>query len=91
MPGEKAPSVWVPVCCGRVMRYNVFGRQDGGAFATLGCRICARSITLEQESLEKVKEYGERAAAIQIIGSPRPPTEDRAKAVGDGGKNEPTL
>jgi hypothetical protein len=91
MAVEKTPTVWLPVCCGRVMRYNVFGREDGGAFGTLGCRICGRSITLEQESAEKVKDYGERAAVIQLIGSPRPPTEDRSKPEGDGGKNEPTL
>ena len=91
MAAEKAPMVWVPVCCGRVMRYNVFGRADGGAFATLGCRICARSITLEQENPEKLMEYGERASVVQLIGSPRPPTEDRTKSVLDGGTNEPTL
>ncbi len=91
MAAEKGPMVWVPVCCGRVMRYNVFGREDGGAFGTLGCRICARSITLEQESLENVKDYGERAALVQMIGSPRPPTEDRSKPVPDGGTNDPTL
>jgi hypothetical protein len=91
MSGEKAPLVWVPVCCGRVMRYNVFGREDGGAFATLGCRICARSITLEQENVEKLMEYGERASVVQMIGSPRPPTEDRTKTVGEAGTNEPTL
>jgi hypothetical protein len=91
MAVEKAPTVWVPVCCGRVMRYNVFGRADGGAFGTLGCRICGRNITLEQENPENVKEYGERAGVIQIIGSPRPPTEDRSKPESDPGKNEPTL
>jgi len=90
MAAEKAP-LWVPVCCGRVMRYNVFGREDGGAFATLGCRICARNITLEPENPEKVKEYGERAAVVQMIGSPRPPTEDRSKPAAEGGTNEPTL
>jgi hypothetical protein len=90
MAMEKAPMLWVPVCCGRVMRYNVFGREDGGAFATLGCRICARNITLEQESVEKLLEYGERASIVQIIGAPRPPTEERSKA-GDPGTNEPTL
>lgn len=91
MAAEKGPSVWVPVCCERVMRYNVFGRQDGGAFGTLGCRICGRSITLEPESAENVHAYGERAAVIQMIGSPRPPTEDRTKPVSDGGTEEPTL
>jgi hypothetical protein len=87
---EKPPMVWVPVCCGRVMRYNVFGRADGGAFATLSCRICARNITLEQENPENLKEYGERATVVQVIGAPRPPTEDRAK-VHEAGTNEPTL
>lgn len=93
MTGEKAATVWVPVCCARVMRYNVYGRADGAAFGTLGCRICGRSITLEAESAEKVKEYGERASVVQVIGSPRPPTEERGKAEGgDGGAtNDPTL
>jgi hypothetical protein len=91
MTADKGATVWVPICCGRVMRYNVFGRQDGGAFGTLGCRICARSITLEPENAENVHEYGERAAVMQMIGSPRPPTEERTKAAGDGGTNEPTL
>jgi hypothetical protein len=90
MAAEKAATVWLPVCCARVMRYNVFGREDGGAFGTLGCRICGRSITLEQENAENVREYGERATVVQLIGAPRPPTEDRTK-VNDAGTNEPTL
>ena len=91
MAAEKAPTLWVPVCCDRVMQYNVYGRTDIGAFGTLGCRICGRSITLEPESAEKVKDYGERAGVIQVIGSPRPPTESRKKTPGDGGTNDPTL
>jgi hypothetical protein len=79
------------VCCERVMQYNVYGRTEIGAFGTLGCRICGRSITLEPESVEKVKEYGERAGVIQVIGSPRPPTEGRTKAARDAGTNDPTL
>ena len=90
MTVDKGSTVWVPICCGRVMRYNLFGREDGGAFGTLGCRICARNITLEPESAEKVKDYGERAAVVQVIGSPRPPTEDRGKSA-EPGTNEPTL
>jgi hypothetical protein len=73
------------------MQYNVYGRTEIGAFGTLGCRICGRSITLEPESVEKVKEYGERAGVIQVIGSPRPPTEGRTKAARDAGTNDPTL
>jgi hypothetical protein len=38
-----------------------------------------------------VKEYGERAAVISLIGSPRPPTEDRTKLVSDPGTSDPTL
>ncbi len=83
--------VWVPLCCERVMRYNVFGREDGGAFATLRCQVCTRSVTLEQENADKVKEYGERASVISLIGTPRPPTEDRTKSATDSGTNDPTL
>jgi hypothetical protein len=88
---EKAPMVWVPVCCERVMRYNVFGREDGGAFATMRCQVCAKSFTFEQEIAENLKNYGERASVISLIGTPRPPTEDRTKTGKDSGTNDPTL
>jgi hypothetical protein len=35
MAENKASTMWVPVCCGRVMRCNMFRRANGGADATL--------------------------------------------------------
>jgi hypothetical protein len=91
MSAEKTPNVWVPVCCQRVMRYNIFGRMEAGAFAALTCRICGRNITLEQESSENLHAYGERASILSVIGTPRPPTDDRRKVASDVGSDEPTL
>jgi hypothetical protein len=91
MSAEKAPNVWVPVCCARVMRFNIFGRMEEGAFGALTCRICGRNITLEQENAENLHAYGERASVVSVIGTPRPPTDDRRKPAAEVGSDDPTL
>ena len=51
MAADNASTMWVPVCCGRVMRCNMFRQADGGAYAALVCSVCNKNITLEQEPL----------------------------------------
>jgi hypothetical protein len=92
MSGEKTPTVWVPLCCGRVMRFNRFLRQDGEAYGTLVCTACSKNIILEEEQLPAEGAYGEGARVLNVMGSPKPPKTDRRTA-GDsrGGADDPTL
>jgi hypothetical protein len=92
MNGEKTPTVWIPLCCGRVMRFNRFLRQDGGAYGTLVCSACSKNIILEEEQLPAEGAYGEGSRVLNVLGSPKPPKTDRRTA-GDsrGGADDPTL
>jgi hypothetical protein len=90
MTPDTTSAVWVPVCCGRVMRCNMFRLPDGGAYAALVCTICNKNITLEQESLA-ANSYGEGSNVLSLLGSPKPPTTDRRKSVRDISLDEPTL
>ncbi len=94
MAEEKTPTVWVPTCCGRVMRYNLFRQEGGGAYGTLVCTVCNKNITLEQEPLAGVSSYGEGSNVLSVLGSPRPPKDDRRKtrsSLIQAGSDEPTL
>lgn len=79
MPPDTS-SVWVPVCCGRVMRFNTFKNPDGSAYGALVCGFCSKNVILEQEPAANVATYGEGAAQIGLVGSPKPPKDDRRKA-----------
>jgi hypothetical protein len=86
-----ASSMWVPVCCGRVMRCNMFPQAGGGAFAALVCAICNKTITLEQESLTAANNFGEGSSVLNLLGSPKPPKTKRKKAFTEAGPDDPTL
>ena len=43
------PNLWVPVCCERVMRYNMFIQQGGAAYGALVCSVCNKNVTFELE------------------------------------------
>ena len=77
---EQSPKVWVPVCCGRVMRHNTFLQKDGGGYGALVCTICSKNITLEPEPLANVSVYGEGSRVLSVLASPKPPNDDRRKA-----------
>jgi hypothetical protein len=94
MTAEKTPTLWVPTCCGRVMRYNTFRQADGGILGSLVCTICSKNINLEQEPLTAVNTYGEGSSLLTVLGSPRPPKEDRRVTRGSArnpSHDEPTL
>ena len=65
---DQSSSVWVPVCCGRVMRCNMFRQADGGSYAALVCSNCNKNITLEQEPAEAADKFGEGSKILQLIG-----------------------
>jgi hypothetical protein len=91
MTPDNTPSVWVPVCCGRVMRCNKFRQPSGGAYAALVCTVCSKNIILEQEPFDAVNSYGEGSSVLNVLGSPKPPKAERRKVVGDVDSDEPTL
>jgi hypothetical protein len=76
------------------MRYNLFRQQGGGAYGTLVCTVCNKNITLEQEPLAAINSYGEGSSVLNVLGSPRPPKEERKKtrdSLIQAGSDEPTL
>jgi hypothetical protein len=91
MAANQASTMWVPVCCGHVMRCNMFRQADGGAYAALVCTSCNKNITLEQEPLAAANSFGEGSSVLSLLGSPKPPKSDRRKSFTEAGPNDPTL
>jgi hypothetical protein len=91
MAADKASTMWVPVCCGRIMRCNMFKQADGGAYAALVCTLCNKNITLEQELLTAANNFGEGSRILSLIGSPQPPKTERRKSFAESGADDPTL
>ena len=91
MASDKSSTMWVPVCCGRVMRCNMFRQADGGAYAALLCSVCNKNITLEQEALDAADKFGEGSNILSLIGSPRPPKTERRKSSSEASPDDPTL
>ena len=80
MSPETPQKVWIPVCCGRVMRFNRFLKQDGEAYGSMVCTVCSKNIILEQEAVPAADAYGEGTRMLTVIGTPKPPKTDRRKA-----------
>jgi hypothetical protein len=91
MATDDASTMWVPVCCGRVMRCNMFRLADGGAYGALVCTLCNKNITLEQEPLAAVNSFGEGSTVLSLIGSPKPPKTERRKSSTEAGPDDRTL
>ncbi len=75
----QTPNLWVPVCCERVMRYNMFLQRDGTGYGSLVCMKCNKNVTFELEQMSDVSAYGEGSRVLSMLGSPKPPTEERKK------------
>jgi hypothetical protein len=88
---DQMSTMWVPVCCGRVMRCNTFRQADGGSYAALVCTSCNKNITLEQEPAEAADKFGEGSKILRLIGSPKPPKTERRKSPSEAGPDDPTL
>jgi hypothetical protein len=91
MAADKTSTMWVPVCCGRVMRCNMFRQADGGAYAALVCTVCNKNVTLEQEPVTAADTFGDGSSILNLIGSPKPPTTERKKSADESGPDDPTL
>lgn len=86
--------VWVPVCCGRVMRFNLFKNPDGSSYGALLCGFCSKNVILEQEPAVTSASHGEGASVIGVVGAPKPTKEDRRKSrarSADPGADDRTL
>jgi hypothetical protein len=90
MAAGEASTIWVPVCCGRVMRCNTFRQANGSSYAVLVCSVCNKNIILEQESLAAADSFGEGSKVLSLIGSPKPPKTERKKSFTEAGPDDPT-
>jgi hypothetical protein len=91
MSSAETPNVWVPVCCERVMRYNMFVQKDGEAYGALVCTVCNKNITLELEPVPELTAYGEGSRVLHMLGTPKPPKADRRRTSGESFLNDRTL
>jgi hypothetical protein len=91
MSTAQTPNVWVPVCCERVMRYNMFVPRDGEAYGALVCTVCNKNITLELESAPDLAAYGEGSRVLHMLGTPKPPKNDRRRTSGEAYSSDKTL
>jgi len=91
MAADESSTMWVPVCCGRVMRCNMFRQADGGTYAALLCSVCNKNVTLEQERHAAANSFGEGSSVLSLLGAPKPPKTDRRKSVPESGPDDPTL
>jgi hypothetical protein len=87
----QTPNLWVPVCCERVMRYNIFVQQGGTAYGALVCSVCNKNVTFELEHQADVSMYGEGSRVLSMLGSPKPPNVERKKLDRDAALNDQTL
>ena len=87
----QTPNLWVPLCCERVMRYNMFMPQGGTAYGVLFCSVCNKNVTFELEHQADVSMYGEGSRVLSMLGSPKPPNVERKKLDGDAALNDKTL
>jgi hypothetical protein len=73
------------------MRHNMFVVKDGKGYGALVCMICSKNITLEPEPLANVSSYGEGSRVLSVLGSPKPPKDDRRKEGSDVRFDDRTL
>jgi hypothetical protein len=88
---EKKENVWIPVCCSRVMRCNMYRQPDGGVYGALLCSVCGKNVILEQEALAEPNAYGEGASVLNVLASPKPPKTERRKRAENMLSDDPTL
>lgn len=91
LSSAQTANLWIPVCCERIMRYNMFVQRDGTAYGALVCPVCNKNVTFELEHQADLSEFGEGARVLNMLGSPKPPNVLRQKPEGDAGLDEKTL
>ena len=87
----KTANLWIPVCCERVMRFNIFVQKSGTAYGSLVCTVCNKSVSFELEHQADLSAFGDGARALNMLGSPKPPKDVRRKVDQDAAMNDQTL
>jgi hypothetical protein len=87
----KTTNLWIPVCCERVMRFNMFVQKTGTVYGSLVCTVCNKSVSYELEHDPDLSGYGDGAKAVSMLGSPKPPKDVRRRVDEDEALNDQTL
>jgi hypothetical protein len=87
----KTANLWIPVCCERVMRFNMFVQKSGMVYGSLVCTVCNKSVSYELEHNPDISGYGDGARVLSMLGSPKPPKEARKRIDEDAATNDLTL
>ncbi len=64
-------TMWVPVCCGTVMRYNTFGAGDDSVAAFI-CNACGKNFALQPHNGGSIEEYGQGARVVAVVSVKHP-------------------
>ena len=91
MDPRTTTNLWIPVCCERVMRFNVFMQKNGTACGSLVCAVCSKSVSFDLEHHFDPGAYGDGARALHMLGAPKPPNDARRKMDEDAAMNDETL
>ena len=83
-------TMWIPVCCGRVMRHSLFPGPGGtAAGAALTCASCGKHVLLHPEPANTVSSYGSGSRTLAVLGSSHAmPLKSDAGGVPQAGADE---
>ena len=73
------------------MRFNIFVQKNGTAYGTLVCMVCNKSVSYELEHNPDLSGYGDGAKVISMLGSPKPPKDERKRIDEDAASKDLTL
>lgn len=68
--GKGKSSVWVPICCGQIMRYSALHSAENEPVAVaLRCASCGRHILLQSQPIASMEAYG--CCVVSLVAMPR--------------------
>ena len=66
-------------------------QKSGTAYGSLVCTVCNKSVSYELEHSPDLSEYGDGAKVISMLGSPKPPKDERKRIDEDAASKDLTL
>jgi hypothetical protein len=89
---DRNTTMWIPICCDRVMRHGVFpSTKDGDAAGILSCSVCGKHISLEPRQIDTLKDYGQGASLISVVGAPKGAARKAQASASSDQSNEETM